>query len=268
MRGVTGRCAGRCVFPGDLAKEMAGEPMDTDNFMEFDDGDEGDGGACETIEAEDIEAEAALALAASDAVIPGSVPTFAALRPSELTEGRQSFRRINIPAHRLSPLKAAFEEIVENVTQKLKLQIRVNTKLKCVEIRESDETEFAGALQKAADYVKAFLLGFELRDAEALLRLDDLYLDSFEVADVKMLSGDHLSRAIGRVAGKGGKTKFTIENTTKTRIVVADQYFHIMGSFNNIKIARRAVCSLIMGTPPSKVYGHLRSVASAMGSSF
>lgn len=45
-----------------------------------------------------------------------------------------------------------------------------------------------------------------------------------------------LSRAIGRIVGQGGKTRHAIENATRTRIVVADQKIHILGSFSNIKV--------------------------------
>ena len=62
---------------------------------------------------------------------------------------------------------------------------------------------FIDILFEKQDFVESFMMGFEVQDAVALLRLDDLYVDSFQVTDVKMLSGDHLSRAIGRVAGQG-----------------------------------------------------------------
>lgn len=130
------------------------------------------------------------------------------------------------------------------------------------ELKTSEHTSEAGAIQKGADFLQAFMMGFEVQDAVALLRLEDLFIDSFmvrplvvsrvvggscffgargsgsivlcvhmarhacsahpfnppttlvlllssiqhQVTDVKLLHGDHLSRAIGRIAGQDGKT--------------------------------------------------------------
>jgi len=200
----------------------------------------------------------------ADIVPPTEAPSFGPAPASAGRTLRSETRRIAIPPHRMSPLKRDWINIFGPLTEILGLQVRMNVQRKCVEIRTSKHTKELGALQKGTDFVKAFALGFDVNDAIALLRLDDLYLDSFEIKDVKTLHGDHLSRAIGRIAGQDGKTKFTIENTSRTRIILADTKIHILGSFQNIKIARDAIVSLIMGSPPGKVYAGLRTVASRM----
>ncbi|KAK9890975.1 hypothetical protein WA026_013312 [Henosepilachna vigintioctopunctata] len=183
-------------------------------------------------------------------------------RMKSFSETKENMRKVSVPAHRYTPLKENWLKIFTPITEHLQLQVRFNLKTRTVEIKTCDDTKDIATLQKAADFVKAFIYGFDVDDALALLRLDDLFVESFEIKDVKTLKGDHQSRAIGRLAGKDGRTKFTIENATKTRIVLADSKIYILGNFQNIQLARRAICNLILGAPPSTVYGELKNISS------
>jgi RNA-binding protein PNO1 len=194
-------------------------------------------------------------------------PKFAPAKSIPLAFRREQ-RKVPIPPHRMTPLKTAWPKMYPPLVEHLKLQTRVNIKTRSVELRTSSNTTDTGALQKGEDFVKAFTLGFDVDDAIALLRLDDLYIETFEIKDVKTLQGEHMGRAIGRIAGKDGKTKFAIENASRTRVVLADSKIHILGGFKNIHVAREAIVSLILGQNPSKVYGNLRTVAGRMKERF
>ncbi|KAI6814496.1 Pre-rRNA-processing protein [Hortaea werneckii] len=196
-----------------------------------------------------------------------SAPLFAPEAQTK-TIHRMEERKVRVPPHRMSPLKSNWSKIYPPLVEHLQLQVRMNLAKKAVELRTSPHTADNGAIQKGADFIEAFCLGFDLDDAIALLRLDDLYIQSFEIKDVKQLNGEHLGRAVGRIAGKDGKTKFAIENASRTRIVLADQKVHILGGFKNIHVAREAVVSLILGSPPGKVYGNLRTVSARMKERF
>jgi RNA-binding protein PNO1 len=191
-------------------------------------------------------------------------PTFPQLSAMAARGGKTEYRRVRCPPHRYTPLRENWEQILTPLVEFLKLQVRFNTKTRSIEMKTSQHTIDSGALQKGADFCSAFMLGFEVQDAVALLRLDDLYIESFQVTDVKMLRGDHLSRAVGRVAGQDGKTRFAIENATRTRIVIADTRIHMLGSYANIRVARNAICDLILGAPPGKVYNNMRNVSKRM----
>lgn len=195
------------------------------------------------------------------------VPKFAPAKDLSTAE-KISARKIPMPPNRMKSLKNQWLKIAEPLVEHLKLQVRMNIARKCVELRTSKHTTSTGALQMGEDFIKAIALGFEVDDAIALVRLEDLYILTFEIKDVKSLQGEHLSRAIARIAGKDGKTKHAIENSTRTRVVLAGQTVHILGGFKNIHQAKTAIIDLIRGAPPGKVYGNLKIMASRMKERF
>jgi RNA-binding protein PNO1 len=154
--------------------------------------------------------------------------------PARAQGGKTEMRRVRIPAHRYSPLKENWKALMGPVVEHLKLQIRMNTSTRMVELKvrgwvqshmccgrqapfarptmppspthqaspvgrvppglsvqTSEHTVDPGALQKGEDFIRAFVLGFEVQDSVALLRLDDLYIESFEVGVQGVGGGTH-----------------------------------------------------------------------------
>ncbi len=105
-------------------------------------------------------------------------PAMTAKQLASTTPGA-GYLKVNVPPNRYTPLKNAWMDIYNPIVEHMKISIRFDPKKRCVELKTNDATEMPGALQKCADFVKAFTLGFEIRDAIALLRLDDLYIDRY-----------------------------------------------------------------------------------------
>jgi RNA-binding protein PNO1 len=92
-----------------------------------------------------------------------SKPSFSALTAAELQGGKVLFRRVPVPAHRFTPLKEKWMDLYQPIVKHMKLQIRMNLKTRSVELRTSEHTEEVSALQKSHDFIRAFLMGFEVQ---------------------------------------------------------------------------------------------------------
>jgi RNA-binding protein PNO1 len=103
------------------------------------------------------------------------------------TNVKVDYRRVLVPMNRMKPLKENWTTIVKALVEHMKIQVKMNVKGKCVEMRSCDTTQDVSAIQKSEEFLKAFMCGFDLQDAIAMLRLEDLYLETFEIKDGKKL---------------------------------------------------------------------------------
>jgi hypothetical protein len=57
-------------------------------------------------------------------------PRFDALMPSEMSGGRPQYRKVPVPQHRFAPLKRCWMEIYNPVYEHMKVDIRMNLKVR------------------------------------------------------------------------------------------------------------------------------------------
>lgn len=155
---------------------------------------------------------------------------------------------LKIPYDRVAVL------IGPNGTIKKEIEDATNTKLN-IDSKEGDVSitgKDAILLYSAREIIKAIGRGFNPEIALQLLKTDN----SFELIDINeyVKNKNQHNRIKGRVIGKDGSSRRTIEELTETYIVVYGKTVGIIGTPEKVTVARRAIESLLSGSPHSTVY--------------
>jgi len=151
----------------------------------------------------------------------------------------------------------------DGITKK-HIESATNIKLK-IDSKEGDvflEGEDALGLYSAREVVKAIGRGFNPEVALLLLKPDYMF-EMLNMLDY-VKSKNHMIRLKGRVIGAEGRSRKTIEDLTETYISVYGKTIGIIGFSENVAIAKKAIESLLSGSPHSSVYKWLEKRRSDM----
>jgi len=141
----------------------------------------------------------------------------------------------------------------------LKRQLERATKTKmAIDSDEGDVTitgEDALLLYSCREVIRAIGRGFNPDIAMQMLK-QDYGIELINLADFARNPND-MERLRGRVIGEGGKSRKTIEDLTFTHISVYGKTIGIIGQFEHIPNARKAVEALLAGRKHGTVYKFL-----------
>ena len=162
---------------------------------------------------------------------------------------------LRIPKERIAVLIGTKGEV--------KKQLELATKTK-IDI-DSDEGEViisgtdALGLYTTREIIRAIGRGFNPETAQLLLKQDY----GLELIDIGIYakSKEDLIRLRGRVIGEGGKARRIIEDLTQSHISVFGKTVALLGNFEGLGMARKAIETLLEGAPHSNVYKWLEKRA-------
>jgi len=155
---------------------------------------------------------------------------------------------LKIPKERIAVLIGKEGETKQELEDAAKTRMNVDSKEGDITLTGEDSIK----IYSLREVVKAIGRGFNPEIAKLLLKQDY----SLEVLPLLnyVKNKNHFERIKGRVIGAGGKARGTIEHLTQTHISVYGKTISIIGLPEDIVIAKRAIESLLQGSPHSNVY--------------
>jgi ribosomal RNA assembly protein len=146
-------------------------------------------------------------------------------------------------------------------SHKKDLEKLTNTKIK---IFQNGEIEISGedsyAILQAKQVLEAIDCGFRYEEAKKIIT-QDYVLDLVDLKELK-LQWYHNKRILGRVIGRKGLAKETIERLTGAKIVVNEENLKIgiLGYSDDVYYAKEAVLEIVRGTPHGRVFKRLEKI--------
>lgn len=155
---------------------------------------------------------------------------------------------VRIPEERLKILK-------KEIKWKEKLEKFSDSK---ITFSEDVQIESADPLQllRVKEVVKAFGRGFDFETALNLLD-EEFYLEIIEVRDFSGKSENRMETLKGRVIGSEGKSKNIIEKYTEAKVAIYGKTISIIGRWDGVVKAKKAIEMLLSGSSHSSVYRFL-----------
>ncbi len=179
--------------------------------------------------------------------MPSPPPAKAEKTSSKPLEQQFSYE-LKIPKERVAVLIGHKGKMKAELEDQTKVKIKVDSKEGDVFLTGTNSL----SLFALREVVQAIGRGFNPEIALLLLK-QDYVLEIIPIADYAKHK-NHLIRLRGRVIGADGKARVTIEKLTETFIVVYGKTVGIIGTTERGVLAKRAIESLLEGSPHANVY--------------
>lgn len=155
---------------------------------------------------------------------------------------------LRVPKERVAVLIGPKGQTKRKLERDTKTNIEINSEDGLCRISGTD----ALLLYLAREVIRAIARGFNPETARALLK-SDFAIEILSLDEFARNQNDY-ERLRGRVIGEGGKSRRTIEDLTETSICVYGKTVSIIGPADNIADSRKAVQSLLAGSPHAHIY--------------
>jgi ribosomal RNA assembly protein len=164
---------------------------------------------------------------------------------------------VKIPKERVGVLVGPEGRTKKSIEDKLSVELQIDSEAGDVNILMKENAADPSMLFTAKDVVTALGRGFSPEHAFRLLRDEDAMLDLIDLRAIFGKSEADITRVKGRIIGMNGKTRAIIEELTDANVAVYGHTVAIIGTMDQIQIAREAIEMLIKGSMHGTVYRFL-----------